>query len=110
MISRKPHKRKRFHNDWFEDWFEDDWSGAAFWGCKKKKITVKKKKTLVKRRKTKEEEKKSIIIHAAAAAVIGNRSHKPVLQIDSHAPQTADAAWVLLILVPSNNIRCYNLI
>lgn len=50
-------------------------SGAV----KKKKITVKrKKKTLVKRRK----KKRSIIIHAAAAAVIGNRSHKPVLQID----------------------------
>lgn len=50
-------------------------SGAV----KKKKITVKrKKKTLVKRRKI----KRSIIIHAAAAAVIGNRSHKPVLQID----------------------------
>lgn len=79
-------------------------SGAV----KKKKITVKrKKKTLVKRRK----KKRSIIIHAAAAAVIGNRSHKPVLQIDSHAPQTADAAWVFLLkLVPSNNIRCYNLI
>ncbi|MCG1016422.1 hypothetical protein LH635_15520 [Bacillus velezensis] len=78
-------------------------SGAV----KKKKITVKrKKKTLVKRRKI----KRSIIIHAAAA-VIGNRSHKPVLQIDSHAPQTADAAWVFLLkLVPSNNIRCYNLI
>ncbi|QRV10487.1 hypothetical protein JR311_06160 [Bacillus velezensis] len=83
-------------------------SGAV----KKKKITVKrKKKTLVKRRKKKRRKiKRSIIIHAAAA-VIGNRSHKPVLQIDSHAPQTADAAWVfLLILVPSNNIRCYNLI
>jgi hypothetical protein len=79
-------------------------SGAV----KKKKITVKrKKKTLAKRRK----KKRSIIIHAAAAAVIGNRSHKPVLQIDSHAPQTADAAWVFLLkLVPSNNIRCYNLI
>ncbi|MCE4148787.1 hypothetical protein LJD22_19245 [Bacillus velezensis] len=78
MISRKPHKRKRFHNDWFEDWFEDDWSGAAFWCCKKEKDHCKKKKkTLVKRRKT----KRSIIIHAAAAAVIGNRSHKPVLQI-----------------------------
>ncbi|MCM8507046.1 hypothetical protein LQ568_01790 [Bacillus amyloliquefaciens] len=78
-------------------------SGAV----KKKKITVKrKKKTLVKRKKI----KRSIIIHAAAA-VIGNRSHKPVLQIDSHAPQTADAAWVFLLkLVPSNNIRCYNLI
>ncbi|MES9775943.1 hypothetical protein ABWK44_03515 [Bacillus velezensis] len=50
-------------------------SGAV----KKKKITVKrKKKTLVKRRK----KKRSIIIHAAAAAVIGNRSHKPILQID----------------------------
>nr|WP_161985650.1 hypothetical protein [Bacillus velezensis] len=50
-------------------------SGAV----KKKKITVKrKKKTLVKRRK----KKRSIIIHAAAAAVIGNRSHKPVLQIN----------------------------
>ncbi|MCD7912218.1 hypothetical protein KC480_12080 [Bacillus velezensis] len=50
-------------------------SGAV----KKKKITVKrKKKTLAKRRKT----KRSIIIHAAAAAVIGNRSHKPVLQIN----------------------------
>lgn len=84
-------------------------SGAV----KKKKITVKrKKKTLVKRRKTKRRKtKRSIIIHAAAAAVIGNRSHKPVLQIDSHAPQTADAAWVFLLkLVPSNNIRCYNLI
>ncbi|AOU00445.1 hypothetical protein ABEY01_11955 [Bacillus velezensis] len=44
MISRKPHKRKRFHNDWFEDWFEDDWSGAAFWGCKKEKDHCKKKK------------------------------------------------------------------
>ncbi|WP_337924804.1 hypothetical protein [Bacillus velezensis] len=44
MISRKPHKRKRFHNDWFEDWFEDDWSGAAFWGCKKKKEDPCKKK------------------------------------------------------------------
>lgn len=55
-------------------------SGAV----KKKKITVKrKKKTLVKRRKKKRRKKKrSIIIHAAAAAVIGNRSHKPVLQID----------------------------
>lgn len=83
-------------------------SGAV----KKKKITVKrKKKTLAKRRKKKRRKKKrSIIIHAAAA-VIGNRSHKPVLQIDSHAPQTADAAWVFLLkLVPSNNIRCYNLI
>nr|WP_176464763.1 hypothetical protein [Bacillus velezensis] len=83
-------------------------SGAV----KKKKITVKrKKKTLVKRRKKKRRKiKRSIIIHAAAA-VIGNRSHKPVLQIDSHAPQTADAAWVFLLkLVPSNNIRCYNLI
>ncbi|MBM7028953.1 hypothetical protein L0P93_06010 [Bacillus velezensis] len=83
-------------------------SGAV----KKKKITVKrKKKTLVKRRKIKRRKiKRSIIIHAAAA-VIGNRSHKPVLQIDSHAPQTADAAWVFLLkLVPSNNIRCYNLI
>lgn len=55
-------------------------SGAV----KKKKITVKrKKKTLVKRRKIKRRKiKRSIIIHAAAAAVIGNRSHKPVLQID----------------------------
>ncbi|WP_306470902.1 MULTISPECIES: hypothetical protein [Bacillus amyloliquefaciens group] len=44
MTSRKPHKRKRFHNDWFEDWFEDDWSGAAFWGCKKKKEDPCKKK------------------------------------------------------------------
>ncbi|MCP1564881.1 hypothetical protein AB0R65_05325 [Bacillus velezensis] len=44
MISRKPHKRKRFHNDWFEDWFEDDWSGAAFWGCKKEEDHCKKKK------------------------------------------------------------------
>ncbi|WP_439655744.1 hypothetical protein [Bacillus amyloliquefaciens] len=44
MISRKPHKRKRFHNDWFEDWFEDDWSGAAFWCCKKEKDHCKKKK------------------------------------------------------------------
>ncbi|MDK4205228.1 hypothetical protein QPL53_16670 [Bacillus velezensis] len=54
-------------------------SGAV----KKKKITVKrKKKTLAKRRKTKRRKtKRSIIIHAAAAAVIGNRSHKPVLQI-----------------------------
>nr|WP_230940437.1 hypothetical protein [Bacillus amyloliquefaciens] len=105
MISRKPHKRKRFHNDWFEDWFEDDWSGAAFWGCKKEKDHCKKKKkTLVKRRKKKRRKKKrrkikrSIIIHAAAA-VIGNRSHKPVLQIDSHAPQTADAAWVFFIKI-----------
>nr|WP_153986653.1 hypothetical protein [Bacillus amyloliquefaciens] len=47
-------------------------SGAV----KKKKITVKRRKK--KRRKT----KRSIIIHAAAAAVIGNRSHKPVLQIN----------------------------
>ncbi|MBL4960969.1 hypothetical protein I5F13_09955 [Bacillus velezensis] len=54
----------------------------------------RKKKTLVKRRKI----KRSIIIHAAAA-VIGNRSHKPVLQIDSHAPQTADAAWVFFIKI-----------
>ncbi|QKP75027.1 hypothetical protein HT132_15430 [Bacillus amyloliquefaciens] len=71
----------------------------------------RKKKTLVKRRKKKRRKiKRSIIIHAAAA-VIGNRSHKPVLQIDSHAPQTADADWVFLLkLVPSNNIRCYNLI
>lgn len=76
-------------------------SGAV----KKKKITVKrKKKTLVKRRKKKRRKKKrrkikrSIIIHAAAA-VIGNRSHKPVLQIDSHAPQTADAAWVFFIKI-----------
>ncbi|NMV99211.1 hypothetical protein HKK69_15155 [Bacillus velezensis] len=60
-------------------------SGAV----KKKKITVKrKKKTLAKRRKTKRRKtkrrktKRSIIIHAAAAAVIGNRSHKPVLQIN----------------------------
>ncbi|WFO88315.1 hypothetical protein JEQ16_05025 [Bacillus velezensis] len=54
-------------------------SGAV----KKKKITVKrKKKTLVKRRKKKRRKiKRSIIIHAAAA-VIGNRSHKPVLQIN----------------------------
>ncbi|MEC3630127.1 hypothetical protein HCC49_05040 [Bacillus velezensis] len=71
-------------------------SGAV----KKKKITVKrKKKTLVKRRKKKRRKiKRSIIIHAAAA-VIGNRSHKPVLQIDSHAPQTADAAWVFFIKI-----------
>ncbi|UWD98426.1 hypothetical protein NX081_05340 [Bacillus velezensis] len=71
-------------------------SGAV----KKKKITVKrKKKTLVKRRKIKRRKiKRSIIIHAAAA-VIGNRSHKPVLQIDSHAPQTADAAWVFFIKI-----------
>ncbi|MEC1134897.1 hypothetical protein P9E46_03125 [Bacillus velezensis] len=58
-------------------------SGAV----KKKKITVKrKKKTLVKRKKKtlvkRRKKKRSIIIHAAAAAVIGNRSHKPVLQID----------------------------
>ncbi|UQT52230.2 hypothetical protein M5C89_00215 [Bacillus velezensis] len=84
MISRKPHKRKRFHNDWFEDWFEDDWSGAAFWGCKKEEDHCKKKKEdpCKKKKDKKKKEKRSIIIHAAAAAVIGNRSHKPVLQID----------------------------
>ncbi len=104
MISRKPHKRKRFHNDWFED----DWSGAAFWCCKKEKDHCKKKKEDPCKKK---KEKRSIIIHAAAAAVIGNRSHKPVLQIDfSCSPNSGCCLGFLLKLVPSNNIRCYNLI
>nr|MDH3099994.1 hypothetical protein [Bacillus velezensis] len=92
MISRKPHKRKRFHNDWFEDWFEDNWSGATFWGCKKEKDHCKKKKEdpCKKKKDKKKKDKKKHHHSCSPVAVIGNRSHKPVLQIDSHAPQTAD--------------------
>ncbi|MCZ4247226.1 hypothetical protein O2313_06800 [Bacillus amyloliquefaciens] len=58
---------------------------------------VKKKKTHVKRKKkrniVKRKKKESIIIHAAitavTAAVIGNVSHKPVLQIDVSCSPTS---------------------